>query len=273
MNNYPQVVEQIHNEFNMAGEKLLQESLAIIEKAEKIDVTKAHLLKTNGFTNNELVKKADKIQSNILEPTTVANIVLQYKRIFPLHKFIISSDVDKICKKYNLKKGFTEQYTGFVPQKNLSDIVAFKSAYSGRLKKRLKINKLKVSALFSGSLNRLFNPKCRHVKNFVVKNNGVFWVDTERELVNLLNATSREIKKDCWFEINSMECVELSIFDICAPEKDMLSNSVFDKMFPKFQMEVIPDPVVLYPVEHGYIIVTAWGDEASDPLVVNEQMN
>jgi len=39
----------------------------------------------------------------------------------------------------------------------------------------------------------------------------------------------------------------------------------------------IPDPVVLKPVYYGgqkhYLIVTAWGLEASDELVVNEKMN
>jgi len=35
----------------------------------------------------------------------------------------------------------------------------------------------------------------------------------------------------------------------------------------------IPDPVVLQPVKGGYLILTAWGDEASDPLVMNEINN
>jgi len=39
----------------------------------------------------------------------------------------------------------------------------------------------------------------------------------------------------------------------------------------------IPDPVVLCPVMYGsekyYLIVTAWGKEASDKAVVNQKMN
>lgn len=30
-----------------------------------------------------------------------------------------------------------------------------------------------------------------------------------------------------------------------------------------------PDPIVLFPVKNGFLIVTAWGDEASDPIVQN----
>lgn len=36
---------------------------------------------------------------------------------------------------------------------------------------------------------------------------------------------------------------------------------------------VIKDPIVLQPVNFGYIIVSSWGLEASDELVVNEINN
>lgn len=48
-------------------------------------------------------------------------------------------------------------------------------------------------------------------------------------------------------------------------------NTAADKLLE--QAKEIPDPVVLYPVREGYLIVTAWGDEASDPDVVNEVNN
>jgi len=35
----------------------------------------------------------------------------------------------------------------------------------------------------------------------------------------------------------------------------------------------IKDPIVLQPVEEGYLIVSSWGLEASDELVVNNKMN
>lgn len=36
---------------------------------------------------------------------------------------------------------------------------------------------------------------------------------------------------------------------------------------------VAKDPIILQPVIGGYLIVTAWGDEAGDNLVVNEVKN
>ena len=39
----------------------------------------------------------------------------------------------------------------------------------------------------------------------------------------------------------------------------------------------VEDPVIFYPVSHkgikGGLIITAWGDEAHDPLVLNEKKN
>jgi len=33
------------------------------------------------------------------------------------------------------------------------------------------------------------------------------------------------------------------------------------------------DPIILQRVVRGYLIVTAWGDEAADPIVVNPKNN
>jgi hypothetical protein len=41
----------------------------------------------------------------------------------------------------------------------------------------------------------------------------------------------------------------------------------------KIIKQAIPDPVVLKAVKDGYLILAAWGDEASDPIVVNEINN
>ena len=60
---------------------------------------------------------------------------------------------------------------------------------------------------------------------------------------------------------------------ICAPVKDMDSTGLEVAEGYKLQKKHIPDPVVLQPVKNGYLILTAWGDEASDELVVNQKFN
>ena len=53
----------------------------------------------------------------------------------------------------------------------------------------------------------------------------------------------------------------------------MTNISIEDGYKLKQVYKDIPDPVVLQPVKGGYLILTAWGDEASDPLVINENFN
>ena len=62
---------------------------------------------------------------------------------------------------------------------------------------------------------------------------------------------------------------------IAAPLKDMKKEGY--KLKGRIFTKEIPDPVVLAPIKYEnvglYCIVTAWGDEASDPIVVNETSN
>lgn len=56
---------------------------------------------------------------------------------------------------------------------------------------------------------------------------------------------------------------------ICAPAKDFNQKGM---KVSGVKLE-IEDPIVLQPVKHGYLIVTKWGPEASDPALINEQSN
>lgn len=58
-------------------------------------------------------------------------------------------------------------------------------------------------------------------------------------------------------------------FKIMAPESQFYITSGMRKV----GREIIDDPIVLLPVPEGYIVVTAWGDEASDPVIINEGNN
>lgn len=56
---------------------------------------------------------------------------------------------------------------------------------------------------------------------------------------------------------------------IVAPAKDfhLSSRQIIQDGVVMTQQEQALDPVVLYPANGGYLIVTAWGPEAEDPLV------
>ncbi|MCW3111368.1 MAG: hypothetical protein JWQ09_5874 [Segetibacter sp.] len=265
---YPQVVQDIHNEFNNAGERLLQESLDIIEKAEKIDLNKASRLNSVGFSNNPLLAKANKIEAETRTPALMAQIVLNYQKKYPLYKFISNADIDKICKKYNLVRGNTEQFIGFVPEKNLSEIEKFTNQYS--VSPRVFINNIRFKYTYQQGLQKVFLDKLKSNNNFIRKEDFSYYRASFDDKSDFEHYYIKE-----YVGIESIEKVNVPPFDICAPKKDMISNEKWYaiKGLLSLTVSVAPDPVVLYPVEHGAIIVTAWGDEASDPLVLNEQMN
>jgi len=62
-------------------------------------------------------------------------------------------------------------------------------------------------------------------------------------------------------------------YSIAAPEKDMEISSLYEKKGWRIFKKTPPDPVVFCKVRGGYLIITAWGDEASDEEVVNQKMN
>lgn len=62
-------------------------------------------------------------------------------------------------------------------------------------------------------------------------------------------------------------------FSIAAPMKDFTLAPGEEIKGRRIVTKAVPDPVVLCAVAEGYLIVTAWGDEASDPLIQNELNN
>lgn len=57
---------------------------------------------------------------------------------------------------------------------------------------------------------------------------------------------------------------------ICAPKKDFDTRTMY---VPKGDYRLEDDPIVLQPVNEGYLIVTKWGIEGEDQSLVNEKMN
>jgi len=61
-------------------------------------------------------------------------------------------------------------------------------------------------------------------------------------------------------------------FSICAPMKDFNTKGM-DIRDRKLIARPVPDPVVLFPVNGGYLIVTAWGKESKDNQITHSKNN
>jgi hypothetical protein len=240
---YPKVVAEIHNEFMTTGEKLLQEAKKIIANAEIKDVEKVERLKKIGFRQSKQVKDSERAIKAKQDAEKNAKTVEYYSIKYPLYKFITEEAVKNICEKYGLVLGEIRQYKGFVPEKNLAEIERFSVKDEDCVEDYYRSVSLSQVAAMQ---RQAFSSEMEEYK---------------RQMYGYLDQERKEDK-------TPPQKMYIREFKICAPLKDMDTSGYTEK-----EHKLIPDPVVLHPVKDGYLIVTAWGDEASDELVVNEKNN
>lgn len=284
-NNYPKEVIEIHNEFEIASEKLLEEANNIINSLPTVNESKINILKSLGFRQVKEVQESSQVSKKANLSQVQINLVNYYNNNYPFNKFINEEQVRTICHKYNLVFGDVDRFRGFVPEKNLKEISNFK------IKSKDDIS-LKIGEYYI-ILNDFSLIKFDDIEKngYILYRNDISWykrylstndysysgssASTPKTNIpgwgktfqyRLDNLSDRDIKKAV--EINN------STLKICAPVKDMDISGL--ELIEGYKLEVkrdIPDPVVLKPVRGGYLILTAWGDEASDPLVVNQNFN
>lgn len=249
------IVEQIHQEFFTASDKIKE--FAIPDKARK--------LVELGFTSSIEAKDYDPEKEKLMD------LVIHYQMQYPNNKFITDSEVERICKKYNLICGPVSAYTGKVPDDKLRQIASF----------NLRTHDTR-------------NPEYDYIVTYHKKG----WADDQWLPKNSKwhKVLPKRIKSDVPLTTFSAEKMlnnqyntghrwlvdkldeEITWFNglfICAPENEMKTEGLEKKgFFAMFkQKRVIKDPVVLHPCKGGFLILAAWGDEASDENVVNPKMN
>lgn len=269
--NYPKEVIEIHNEFNTAGEKLLVQAVSIIKKSQSPEIEKANRLNLLGFSQAKQVEEGSVIIKQALISKEVSELVKYYQVNYPNNKFITEEQVKQICFKYNLICGQVKRYKGFVPEKNLQDIEKFK------LHKRDVHDSSQHVFFISDKKSSL--GKEIWIKTDL-KSNDIIDTDWFNHRKNGYHYTSHYVKNDRYNSkiVSSIQFPELMDdyigLKICAPVKDMdLQGIEITEGYKMITQINIPDPLVLQPVNGGFLIVTAWGNEASDENVVNQNQN
>jgi len=74
--------------------------------------------------NADKVKEIETRKSEIEKSKKLTELVLYYKRTYPLLKFLTIRQLEAICEKYNLIYAPVENYIGVVPEKNLKEIMS-----------------------------------------------------------------------------------------------------------------------------------------------------
>ena len=258
-----EIIEEIHDSFFTEVDKLF----ATAKVSNSLDTNKQALLdkckrlKALGFTNTKEVKEAEieierlnKLQKENEEKQELIEAINFFSITYPTYKFITEDSVNKICQKYGLVYGKISRYLGTVPDKNLKHIEQFNvhDKHECYFKETIYLS-------FGMGGSRSID------KKYITKD--------EHEIIK-----ERYEKSDyrLMFSMHSREVNLKCPLEIAAPVKDFNMEGMEVKN-NKIQKIEIPDPIVLKPVifkdKKHYLIVTAWGEEASDEIVVNQQMN
>lgn len=244
------LVAEIHNEFDTATDRLLNEAKAILSK--NINTAKGETLRNLGFTSSKpSIESTADIKSKE-ENELLAKNIEYYQTFYPNNKFITEKEVESICKKYGLLSGSVEYYTGDVPDKNVKEIADFqlkeedctkyKCGYFDRHTTRSGFSHYTESYKKEGRYGYLKNDRGWDTTLFGISD------------------TSQEYH------------YEKPTFKICASVKDFDMKQM--RVTDGYKLEQnIPDPIVLQPVNGGYLIVSKWGLESDDKDLANEKLN
>lgn len=243
------IVAEIHETFYTEVDRLLEEAkkLESTETNLQDELKKAERLKKLGFNRAKIVSKATKeerriqeIEEENKEKVLLGEIIMYFSNKYPLYRFITQDSVIQICDKYGLIFGPVSKYTGDVPDKNLEIMEKFE------IKKEDK-------------LYTCFNEYYDQIEEISYEN--------YRKEQNSEGDNYEDYIYD--FEEAPLEIV--------APSKDFDHQGMELHglhLTPKIEVK---DPIVIQPVFHkerkGYLIVTAWGEEAGDENVVNPLSN
>lgn len=258
-----EVIEEIHETFYTEVDRLL----ASAKIANSLDTDKQGLidkstrLKSLGFTNTKEVKEAEeeivrlnKLRRDNEVKETLVEAINYFSFKYPNYRFITEESVRRICEKYNLVYGPIDRYTGTVPDKNLKHIEDFKV---------LEDDECFIHETFWGS-------PIAGIRNIMKE---YITIDGHKEKQKRRSDYDRAmLRMDYMFREINMKCP----LEIAAPSRDFNMQGMEVKEHKISKIE-IPDPVVLKPVifnnQKYYLIVTAWGMEAGDELVVNAKHN
>lgn len=252
-----ELIKEIHESFYTEVDKLLESTKILKLTDTKLEdlINKAEKLKSLGFINTKKCKEAqleiDRL--NIIKQEnnskkTLNEAINYFSQNYPLNKFITEKSVIKICNKYNLVYGKIDRYLGDVPDKNLKEISNF------NVKKE----------------DRCYQKTISYFSSFIVseniKNNS--YQEYIEETKDWLNDIIYDYKVHKSYSVASLEITAL------IKDFNMIGYELKDSKLSKIE---IPNSVILQPVIYNnnkyYLIISAWGLEASDELLVNQKFN
>lgn len=263
------IVKEIHNEFDTAQERLLNEARAIINNSSKTLSDKAERLEKVGFVNSESVVKHRKNKQIQVQNKEQAELIEYYKQVYPFQKFLTESELDRICKKYNLIFATVANYKKEVPEKNLTEMENCKALSISDFPK----DRVWTEVNYTGILNLGYLMAKKMCLPFVIENVSFEnWIQTD----NYLKGKYPQVNNRKYIA-NSAKCFTESkqgLF-IAAPKShfNLKGTSKNGFGFLNVTIREVKDPIVFRYCKGGIQVISKWGLEGEDETLVNEKFN
>jgi hypothetical protein len=234
--------EQIHQEILTVSNSILTKKVAEIEELEsrmKMDKYELQVLRDHGFVSVPSVVENREIESEVLSRQAIVEALQHYRDLYPQNPFVSSDDLQKIMEKYDLVMGWPEIFKSDIPEKNRAEIAAFKVHESTKTTETQRgyLTTKPFTVIYDnhyGSSKEVYTTANYH-SIVVVGKQADF--DMEKRFID----RSRQISE---------------------------KHEAYYPPRPKFDAR---DPIVLQSVRYGYLVVTAWGEEAK--LIDNSGRN
>lgn len=229
--------QQIHEDFYREAERLLQPFSEEMElKSARYDV-----LERFGLYS---VKCYDECyQANFMKNNN--SIARKYADKYPGYKFLTEQQVKDLCLKYGLCLGSTGSYKGDIPMKNLDELSL------------LKLDPKDYNCIYVSSLGFM----------------DIAWIIGEygEDVVDKIIAANGAMVPlgDGRYSGSYCHHNRGNSFVVAPPTMFSTENTTLVSGYKLID----DDPIFLHQVTGGYLLITAWGDEAKIPEIVNEKMN
>lgn len=283
MNKEQKLILAIHNDFDSAQDRLLQQARAFLNSAALPQISQSEMVAERlinlGFKNDSQVKEAEHLRKQRIEKTEQivktqeeAELIEYYKREYPFLKFLTENELDKICKKYGLVYAPVGNYIKDVPEKNIKEIEVAQAVKYGDGRKNMFYVKYEVYdwSTSGGYRNEFVMPN--EVKG-IWQNPIVIESDRKIQTFTVSDYLSKKYspKKKIYIDtITVTETNRQGLF-ICAPESNFDTAKLKKKGLGFFDFTVteIKDPIVFRYVRGGIQVLSKWGLEASDEMLLN----
>ena len=242
----PPTVTEIQEHITLLVNNLLEE-VGITVSKDMNTTDRARRIEALGFRSHQSVVELRTLTKDKAEANKIKEVVQYYSTTYPMYKYITKALLQRVCQKYDLVVGQASLFLADIPESNLINIENFKI--------RMCDTTLRNSDDYFTGHNHMVNYNDTKLVSYTEASEAI-----EQQSSHISSSYSRYQQADLY--VAATENM-FNLKDSRVVNREIVRNPT--------------DPIVLYPVQRnsvdGYLIITAWGPEASDPEVINETQN